>query len=61
MEFKRVLDLANETLIAALCAAWDASPEGVDARKRAETPITVREAAILAKLHGLRLEDILSS
>ncbi len=59
MEFERVLDLAYDTPTGALCAAWGASPEDVDARKRAETPLTIREAGSLAELHGLRLEDVL--
>lgn len=60
MEFARVLDLAEETPLGALCSAWGRSPEDVDARKRAETPLTIREAGSLAELHGLRLEDVLS-
>lgn len=59
MEFGRVLDLAYDTPMASLCAAWGASPEDVDARKHAETPLSIREAGSLAELHGLRLEDVL--
>ena len=61
MEFERVLNLAEVTPMGALCAAWGESPEGVDARKRARTPLTIREAGSLAELHGLRLEDVLPS
>jgi hypothetical protein len=61
MKFERVLNLANDTPIGVLCQVWVVSPEDVDARKRAETPLTVREAGSLAELHGLRLEDVLTS
>jgi len=59
MEFERVLNLAEITPVGDLCAAWGTLPEDVDARKRARTPLTIREAGSLAELHGLRLEDIL--
>jgi len=60
MEFKRATELTNATPTTALCRAWGLSPEDVDARKRAETPLTIREAGSLAELHGLRLEDVLT-
>lgn len=60
MQFSRIVELVNATPTAALSDAWGLDPEGVDARKRAETPLTIREAGSLAELHGLRLEDILS-
>lgn len=59
MEFKRVTDMTNATPTEALCAAWNLNTEDVGARKRQETPLTVREAGSLAELHGLRLEDVL--
>jgi len=59
MEFERVTELANDTQTKLLCDAWAASPEDVDARKRARTPLTIREAGSLAELHGLLLEDVL--
>lgn len=61
MRFQRVLELANNTPSCVLCEAWGASSEDVDARKRARTPLTLREAGSLAELHGLRLEDVLPS
>ena len=60
MEFKRATELTRNTPSALLCEAWALTAEDVDARKRAETPLTIREAGSLAELHGLRLEDILS-
>ena len=59
MEFKRATELTNATPTAALCAAWGIATEDVDARKRQETPLTIREAGSLAELHGLKLEDVL--
>jgi hypothetical protein len=59
MEFERVRELTNATPTTALCGAWCLSAEDVDARKRAETPLSIREAGSLAELHGLRLEDVL--
>jgi hypothetical protein len=61
MRFERVFELAKATPTSVLCEAWGASDDAVDARKRARTPITIREAGSLAELHGLRLEDILTS
>ncbi len=61
MRFQRVIDLANATPIGVLCDAWAVDREAIDARKRAETPLTIREAGSLAELHGLRLEDVLTS
>lgn len=60
MEFKRVTQLTNATPTGDLCKAWNLTAEDVDARKRAETPLTIREAGSLAELHGLTLEDVLS-
>jgi hypothetical protein len=60
MQFARIVELANATPTAVLCDAWGHGPEDVDARKRAETPLTIREAGSLAELHGLLLEDVLS-
>ena len=60
MQFERVTTLANATPTGVLCGVWAVSPEYVDARKNAEAPMTIREAAILADLHGLRLEDVLA-
>jgi hypothetical protein len=60
MEFKRVTELTNTTPTEALCEAWNLTAEDVDARKREETPLTIREAGSLAELHGMKLEDILS-
>jgi hypothetical protein len=60
MRFQRVVVLANNTPGSVLCEAWGESLEYVDARKRAETPLTIREAGSLAELHGLRLEDVLT-
>jgi len=59
MEFTRVTELTNATPTEALCAAWNLAAEDVDARKRQETPLTIREAGSLAELHGLKLEDVL--
>lgn len=59
MEFTRVTELTNATPTEALCAAWNLTAEDVDARKRQETPLTIREAGSLAELHGLKLEDVL--
>lgn len=61
MGFQRVLELANDTPTSVLCEAWGESPEDVDDRKRARTPLTIREAGSLAELHGIRLEDVLTS
>jgi len=60
MHFQRIKELVNATSTATLCAAWGMDHEGVDARKHAEIPLTIREAATLAELHGLRLEDVLA-
>jgi hypothetical protein len=60
MEFKRATELTNATPTEALCEAWNLTAEDVDARKRAETPLTIREAGSLAELHGLKLENILT-
>lgn len=60
MEFERVLNLVHRTPTGALCAIWGASPEDVDARKYAETPLTIREAGSLAELHGMTLLDVLA-
>lgn len=60
MEFKRVTELTKATPTEALCKAWGLTAEDVDARKNAETPLTIREAGSLAELHNLLLEDVLS-
>lgn len=60
MEFNRATALAAGTPTEALCKAWNLAAEDVDARKRAETPLTIREAGSLAELHGLLLEDVLA-
>lgn len=60
MGFERAVKLANDTPTSVLCEAWSASRDAVDARKRARTPLTIREAGSLAELHGLRLEDVLA-
>lgn len=60
MEFERVKALTKATPTAHLCAVWGIPAEDVDARKRAETPLSIREAGSLAGLHGLKLEDVLS-
>lgn len=60
MHFQRVVQLASDTPTGALCHAWSMTAEEVDARKRAGTPLTIREAGSLAELHGMLLEDILS-
>ena len=60
MHYARAIQLAAITPTVALCKAWNLSAEDVDARKRAETPLTIREAGSLAELHGLRLEDVLT-
>ena len=60
MQFARLVELVNTTPTAVLCAAWGVSPGDVDARKCAETPLTIREAGSLAEMHGLRLEDVLT-
>ena len=60
MEFKRAAELTRNTPTAKLCEAWGLTAEDVDARKRAETPLTIREAGSLAELHGLLLEDVLA-
>lgn len=59
MLFERAINLANNTPTDALCGAWGLDAADVDARKRKETPLSIREAGSLAELHGLRLEDIL--
>lgn len=59
MTFDRAETLARNTPTSVLCEAWGLMPQDVDARKRARTPLTIREAGSLAELHGLRLEDIL--
>jgi len=59
MEFERVTALTKATPTATLCAAWGIKAEDVDARKRAETPLSIREAGSLAEMHGLKLEDVL--
>ena len=60
MHFERVKQLAIATPTDVLCNAWGLSSEDVDARKRAETPLTIREAGSLAELHGLELADVLT-
>lgn len=59
MQFARLVELANTIPTAALCEAWGTTAEDVDARRRAETPLTIREAGSLAEMRGLRLEDVL--
>jgi hypothetical protein len=61
MHFQRVLELANATPTSVLCEAWGESPEHVTSVKRAERDANLREAGDLAELHGLRLEDVLTS
>ena len=60
MEFERATELTRNTPTETLCEAWSLSAEDVDARKRAETPLTILEAGSLAELHGLKLEDVLA-
>lgn len=60
MQFARLIELVNATPTATLCKAWGAAAEDVDARKREEAPLSIREAVCLAELHGLELEDVLS-
>lgn len=60
MQFARLVELVNATPTATLCKAWEVTAEDVDARKRQETPLSIREAGSLAELHGLQLEDVLS-
>ncbi len=59
MQFELIANLANATPNGVLCDAWAVDREAVDARKRAETPLTIREAGSLAELHGMKLEDVL--
>ena len=60
MEFERATELTRNTPTATLCEVWGLTAKDVDARKRAETPLTIREAGSLAELHGLLLEDVLA-
>ncbi|GAP53828.1 hypothetical protein AHiyo6_03930 [Arthrobacter sp. Hiyo6] len=60
MGFERVVELANGTPTSVLCEAWGASPEYVTSRKRAEFPMSLREAGDLAEVHGMNLLDVLS-
>lgn len=60
MGFERAVKLANDTPTSVLCEAWGASPEYVASRKRADHPMSLREAGDLAELHGLRLLDVLA-
>lgn len=60
MGFERVVELAKATPISVLCEAWGASPNYVASRKRAEHPMSLREAGDLAELHGLQLLDVLA-
>ena len=59
MGFERIQNLANSTPTDVLTTAWGLSPEDVDARKQARTPLTIREAGSLAELCGMKLEDVL--
>jgi hypothetical protein len=60
MGFERVLELAKATPTSLLCEAWGASPSYVASRKRADHPMSLREAGDLAELHGLSLLDVLA-
>jgi hypothetical protein len=60
MRFQRVVDLATATPTSVLCEVWGESSEYVVSRKRAEHPMSIREAGALAEVHGLKLLDILT-
>jgi hypothetical protein len=60
MRFQGVVELANATPTSVLCEAWGESSDYVASRKRAEHPMTLREAGDLAEVHGLKLLDVLS-
>lgn len=60
MRFERALELVKATPTSVLCEAWGASPSYVASRKRAEHPMSLREAGDLAELHGMTLPDILA-
>jgi hypothetical protein len=59
MHFQTAVALAADTPTRKLREVWGVGPEYVTARTRGEVPMNLREAGDLAKLHGLRLEDIL--
>lgn len=61
MQFARLESLIHSTPVEALCKAWGLGVGDVNARKNAETPLTIREAGSLAELHGLTLEDVLAA
>lgn len=60
VDFQRVRELAENTPTAALCEAWDASPDYVRVLRHAPRQMTIQEAGRLAALHDLTLPDILA-
>jgi hypothetical protein len=60
MGFQRVMSLARATPTSVLCDAWGANADEVDACKKGERPMTIREAGALAELHDLTLLDVLT-
>lgn len=58
----------NEPMIAilqstptnSLAELWGMSPGAVRARKKGEQPLTVKQAGLLAQMHGMNLEHILA-
>lgn len=44
----------------ALASLWGISPSAVRARKKGEQPLTIKQAGLLAQMHGMNLEHILA-
>lgn len=55
-----MIALLQSTPTISLAALWDMSLSAVRARKKGEQPLTVKQAGLLAKMHGMNLEHILA-
>lgn len=55
-----MIALLKSTPTASLSMLWGMSQSAVRARKKGEQPLTIREAGLLAQMHGMNLEHILA-
>lgn len=55
-----MIALLQSTPTISLAQLWEISPSAVRARKKGEQSLTVKQAGLLAQMHGMNLEHILA-
>lgn len=55
-----MIALLKATPTTSLSLLWGMSQSAVRARKKGEQPLTIKEAGLLAQMHGMNLEHILA-